>query len=60
MSFINSDLYLSIAQADQVYRELPFVVNQALVDQLPPTDEDASIIQGMIDLIFVKMVYITL
>ncbi|MCG9854616.1 helicase-exonuclease AddAB subunit AddA [Staphylococcus argenteus] len=54
MSFINSDLYLSIAQADQVYRELPFVVNQALVDQLPPTDEDASIIQGMIDLIFVK------
>ncbi|UMT77490.1 helicase-exonuclease AddAB subunit AddA [Staphylococcus roterodami] len=54
MSFINSDLYLSIAQADQVYRELPFVVNQALVDQLPQSDEDASIIQGMIDLIFVK------
>lgn len=54
MSFIKSDLYLSIAQADQVYRELPFVVNQALVDQLPQSDEDASIIQGMIDLIFVK------
>ncbi len=30
------------------------LVNQALVDQLPQGDEDVSIIQGMIDLIFVK------
>ncbi len=30
-----SGLYWIIAEAEQVYRELPFVVNQALVDQLP-------------------------
>lgn len=54
MTFINSELYSIIAEAEQVYRELPFVVNQALVDQLPQGDEDVSIIQGMIDLIFVK------
>ncbi|MBO1199498.1 helicase-exonuclease AddAB subunit AddA [Staphylococcus simiae] len=53
-TFINSDLYLKIAQADQVFRELPFVVNQAMVDNMPEEDEDVSIIQGMIDLIFVK------
>ena len=35
MTFINSELYSIIAEAEQVYRELPFVVNQALVDQLP-------------------------
>ena len=29
MEFIRSDLYMKIAQADEVYRELPFVVNQA-------------------------------
>ncbi|MDI1796485.1 hypothetical protein QI466_23405, partial [Staphylococcus aureus] len=49
MTFINSELYSIIAEAEQVYRELPFVVNQALVDQLPQGDEDVSIIQGMID-----------
>ena len=32
MTFINSELYSIIAEAEQVYRELPFVVNQALVD----------------------------
>ena len=54
MSFIESDLYMQIAQADKVYTELPFVVNQAKVDQLPESEEDVSIIQGMIDLIFQK------
>ena len=29
MNFIRSDLYMTITQADKVYRELPFVVNQA-------------------------------
>ena len=29
MTFIQSDLYLEIAEAEQIYRELPFVVNQA-------------------------------
>ena len=42
MTFINSELYSIIAEAEQVYRELPFVVNQALVDQLPQGDEDVS------------------
>ncbi|MDU6765138.1 MAG: PD-(D/E)XK nuclease family protein, partial [Staphylococcus sp.] len=54
MEFIRSDLYMKIAQADEVYRELPFVVNQARVDEIPDLDEDVSIIQGMIDLIFIK------
>ncbi len=40
MTFINSELYWIIAEAEQVYRELPFVHNQALVDQLPRGDED--------------------
>lgn len=35
MEFIRSDLYMKIAQADEVYRELPFVVNQARVDEIP-------------------------
>lgn len=54
MNFIRSDLYMTITQADKVYRELPFVVNQARVDEMPELDEDVSIIQGMIDLIFLK------
>lgn len=54
MRFIESSLYLQIAQADKVYTELPFVVNQAKVDQLPEDNQDVSIIQGMIDLIFQK------
>lgn len=54
MNFIRSDLYMTITQADEVYRELPFVVNQARVDEMPEEDEDVSIIQGMIDLIFLK------
>ena len=54
MNFIRSDLYMTITQADKVYRELPFVVNQARVDEMPESDEDVSIIQGMIDLIFLK------
>lgn len=52
--FINSDLYLAIAKSDAVYRELPFIVNQGKVDHVPESEEDSSIIQGMIDLIFVK------
>ena len=55
MRFIESSLYLQIAQADKVYTELPFVVNQAMVDQLPEDNQDVSIIQGMIDLIFKRM-----
>ena len=54
MNFIRSDLYMTITQADKVYRELPFVVNQVRVDEMPESDEDVSIIQGMIDLIFLK------
>ncbi|SIJ99937.1 ATP-dependent helicase/nuclease subunit A [Mycobacteroides abscessus subsp. abscessus] len=54
MNFIRSDLYMTITQADKVYRELPFVVNQARVDEMPELDEDVSIIQGMVDLIFLK------
>ena len=38
-----------------MYTELPFVVNQAMVDQLPEDNQDVSIIQGMIDLIFKRM-----
>ncbi|MGW9985349.1 helicase-exonuclease AddAB subunit AddA [Staphylococcus cohnii] len=53
-NFVESDLYLTIAQSDYIYRELPFVVNQAKVDQLQDGETDASIIQGMIDLIFIK------
>jgi ATP-dependent helicase/nuclease subunit A len=52
--FINSDLYLTIAHSDAVFRELPFIVNQGRVDHVPEDEEDSSIIQGMIDLIFVK------
>lgn len=43
MTFINSELYLIIAEAEQVYRELPFVVNQALVDQLPQGDRTSQL-----------------
>ena len=52
--FINSDLYLTIAHSDAVFRELPFIVNQGRVDHVPEDEEDSSIIQGMIDLIFAK------
>lgn len=54
MQFIDSSLYKEIAQADKIYTELPFVVNQAKVDQLTEEDGDVSIIQGMIDLIYKK------
>lgn len=53
-NFIASDLYQLIAESDEIYRELPFVVNQNEVDHNKHSEEDASIIQGMIDLIFVK------
>ncbi|MGJ5701948.1 helicase-exonuclease AddAB subunit AddA [Staphylococcus equorum] len=53
-TFISSELYTTIASSDAIYRELPFVVNQSNVDHLKTDDEDASIIQGMIDLIFLK------
>ena len=43
-----------ITNSDAIYRELPFVVNQREVDHEQIRDEDASIIQGMIDLIFEK------
>ena len=52
MHFIDGPLYMEIAQADNVYTELPFVVNQIKVDGLTSEDEDVSIIQGMIDLIY--------
>ena len=51
MNFIRSDLYMTITQVTK-FIELPFVVNQARVDEMPESDEDVSIIQGMIDLIF--------
>lgn len=54
MDFIESDLYMDIAQSDQIMREMPFVVNQAKVDHQMSNDEDVSIIQGMIDLIYRK------
>ncbi|MEJ7219627.1 helicase-exonuclease AddAB subunit AddA [Staphylococcus gallinarum] len=54
LHFINSDLYRMITNSDAIYRELPFVVNQREVDHEQIRDEDASIIQGMIDLIFEK------
>ncbi|NAM82301.1 3'-5' exonuclease, partial [Staphylococcus epidermidis] len=54
MNFIKSDLYLEIAQSDQIMREMPFVVNQSKVDHQMNDDEDVSIIQGMIDLIYRK------
>lgn len=51
--FVQSDLYLTIAQSDMLYRELPFIVNQH--DMEKGTHEtDAAIIQGMIDVVFVK------
>lgn len=51
--FVQSDLYLTIAQSDTLYRELPFIVNQH--DMEKGTHEtDAAIIQGMIDVVFVK------
>lgn len=49
--FIQSDLYHRIAKSDEVYTELPFVVNQHQVEHTADTT-DASIIQGMIDLVF--------
>ena len=54
LDFIQSPLYDRIAHSEAVYRELPFVVNQAQVDHLPEQETDASIIQGMIDLVFVE------
>lgn len=54
MKFIQSDIYQDIAHSEKVYRELPFVVNQASVDHIDTDEEDVSIIQGMIDLIYIK------
>lgn len=54
IQFTHSDLYNKITHSDYIYRELPFIVNQSKVDQNFDKDEDISIIQGMIDLIFVK------
>src|SRR5699024_7491835 len=53
-SFVESDLYLTIATREHIYRELHVVCNQINVDQLEDDETDASIIQGMIDLIFIK------
>ncbi|MBI5975298.1 helicase-exonuclease AddAB subunit AddA [Staphylococcus canis] len=51
--FIDSELYQTIANSDEIYRELPFIVNQDEVEQHVNLQE-AAIIQGMIDLVFVK------
>ncbi|MGV3243546.1 helicase-exonuclease AddAB subunit AddA [Staphylococcus sp. 11262D007BW] len=51
--FVNSSLYQTIAESDEIYRELPFIVNHKEMD-MRHEDEDASIIQGMIDLVFKK------
>ncbi|UNB48070.1 helicase-exonuclease AddAB subunit AddA [Staphylococcus coagulans] len=50
-TFINSKLYRRIAESDEVYTEIPFVVNQAHVES-KANQEEPSIIQGMIDLVF--------
>ncbi|MHD0398236.1 helicase-exonuclease AddAB subunit AddA [Staphylococcus simulans] len=52
LRFVNSPLYMKIAQSDQIMREVPFVVNQSQVDREMDQNEDVSIIQGMIDLIY--------
>ncbi|HJE01677.1 helicase-exonuclease AddAB subunit AddA [Staphylococcus auricularis] len=52
--FTHTSLYDRIVHSDAVYRELPFVVNEAKVDQIDDSSGDVSIIQGMIDLIFVE------
>ncbi|WP_278926415.1 helicase-exonuclease AddAB subunit AddA [Staphylococcus auricularis] len=52
--FTHTSLYERIVHSDAVYRELPFVVNEAKVDQIDDSSGDVSIIQGMIDLIFVE------
>ncbi|RIM70130.1 helicase-exonuclease AddAB subunit AddA, partial [Staphylococcus arlettae] len=54
IQFTHSELYNTITHSDYIFRELPFIVNQSKVDQNFDEDEDISIIQGMIDLIFVK------
>ncbi|QLK85625.1 helicase-exonuclease AddAB subunit AddA [Staphylococcus sp. 17KM0847] len=51
LRFIQSDLYMRIAQSDVCYRELPFIVNQAAIDT-EKGHQGSSIIQGMIDLVF--------
>lgn len=51
--FIQSDLYETIAHSDALYRELPFVVNQQDMEADQHVS-DAAIIQGMIDVVFVK------
>lgn len=51
--FIQSELYMEIAQSDAFYRELPFIVNQHDMES-GEHDTDAAIIQGMIDVVFVK------
>ena len=53
MRFINSDLYQRIAESDEIYRELPFIVNQHDLES-ETHENDAAIIQGMIDVVYVK------
>lgn len=53
MRFINSDLYQRIAESDEIYRELPFIVNQHDLES-ETHDNDAAIIQGMIDVVYVE------
>lgn len=52
--FTKSRLYDDIAHSDKIYREIPFIVNQSKVDDIECDDAAVSIIQGMVDLIFVK------
>lgn len=53
MRFINSGLYQRIAESDEIYRELPFIVNQHDLES-ETHDNDAAIIQGMIDVVYVE------
>lgn len=53
MRFINSDLYQRIAESDEIYRELPFIVNQHDLES-ETHDNDVAIIQGMIDVVYVE------
>ncbi|ARJ51406.1 helicase-exonuclease AddAB subunit AddA [Staphylococcus lutrae] len=49
--FINSPLYARIAKSEERHTEVPFVVNQHEVEETN-VSTDASMIQGMIDLVF--------
>src|SRR5699024_11900002 len=48
------DMILTIDDSKYIYREIPIVVNQTNIDKMKDVEKDASIIQGIIYLIFIK------